>query len=90
MSLLARDVKETRKHQKSEKKPFEKNLKLENVILKGANYFIISVSPGEESILINTYSRNTKLWGHGRKENSSIMFYVKADDIAEDRNVSFF
>lgn len=70
MSLLARDVKETRKHQKSEKiSPLEKKLNLETVPLKGQNYFIITVSPGEEAVLINIYTRNIKLWGQGRKEN---------------------
>lgn len=84
MSLLARDMKETRKHQKSEKNPaLNKTLKLENVMLKGANYFITIISPGKES-------RNTKFWRRGRKENSSIMLYVKAYHITDNRNVSFF
>lgn len=88
---MARDMKETSKHLKIWKKTLEKKLlKLENVMLKGANYFITILSPGEKSVLISTYTRNTKLWGYGRKENPSIMFYVKAYDIAEDRNVSFF
>lgn len=64
MSLKARDMKETRKYQKSEKfSPLKKTLKLETVPLKVLNHFIIPGSPREEAVLIKTYTRNIKIWG---------------------------